>query len=256
MKSTQLVKATCLSALFMLTCSANVHAAKSYNTAGNQKGADQKSALSGKSTISIKNVGTTKWEYFKVGKDATTGGSLSPRAERGLNPPNGDSLEGRNLTDGKKVIILKGQCKIESCARSTIVQIFNYDGRTSDKAKPYFFLEAMSPVKDWRGNISGWNMKVTGFTGWGSNSFTVDNKPFDFEVRTNNKRVKVRITQNGSSKFNKAWDFDTANTSGRAGVTRFRYGCYHHQPKDAGGTIRFRNTKSSTYTPRTPNTGV
>ena len=128
-KTSPLVKAA-LSTLCLVAGASGLLAAT--NTANNQTGADQRSALNGKSTISTGRVDGLVWEFFKVAKDATTGATLSPRAERGLGKNNdGAFLENSNTTNGKKVIILSGKCDINDCARSTIMQIINHDPRST-----------------------------------------------------------------------------------------------------------------------------
>lgn len=216
------------------------------NSAGNHTG-DNKITTGG--SINISKVGTNDFEFFKVIKNAPKDGKLSPRAERGLpSSKGGATLSGTNLTDGKKVIYLKGLCDIEDGAETTIMQIFNFDPTNSDSSKPFMFLNVESKTTE------GWAMRITGVpSGAGfSNKFTLKDKLFSFELRTNNKRARLIIVQDGVTVFNNAWDLSSA---GRSGNTHFRFGAYHHGEAVSAASIRFRNTKSSSKTV-TANTGI
>lgn len=247
------------SALCLIAGTSGIKAAT--NTANNQTGTDQTSALKGKSTIHTTGVSGLVWEFFKVEKNATTGANLSPRAERGLPKRDGGAfLSGTNTTNGKKVISLRGKCDINSCARSTIMQIFNNDPLTKvlDKAgkpdinKPYMFLNAHQKNAD-----GTWQMRIISYTGpAGGDIFNIDNDVFEFELSTNNKSAHLKITQKGVIKYDSTWDFQTKDTTGRAGNTIFRYGCYHHEPTEDRGEVRFRNVISSQVYPATPFTGL
>ncbi len=217
------------------------------NSALNQTGNDQKSALDGKSTITISPIGSYDWEFFRVAADATTGTNLSPRAERGLDPNTGGAnLQGVSLTDGKKVIILKGQCDVNSCNETTIMQIFNYDSSATDTSIPYFMLKAKKRV-----GTSQWQLTD------GVNDLCVINDAFfNFELRTNNKQSRLIISQGGASVYNVLRNL--GGGSGRAGITRFRFGAYHKNPNPnkVAAEVRFRITQSSSITVSTPFTGV
>ncbi|MGL4401917.1 MAG: hypothetical protein ACRCXD_18810 [Luteolibacter sp.] len=240
----QLISPVTRMSLVMLAGVAFAQAAT--NSAMNQTGVNQ---LSGTGTsITIAAVGPYDWEFFKVPADATTGTNLSPRAERGLDPSTGGAnLQGSNLTDGKKVIILKGQCDINSSSQTTIMQIFNYDSGVTDSSYPYFQLKAEKKVS----GTSLWPLTVGGVE-----ICRVNDSVFEFELRTNNKQWRLIIKQGGATIYN---EIRTLNgTSGRAGVTRFRFGAYHRNGVGAkvAADVRFRGTQSSSITVSTPNTGV
>jgi hypothetical protein len=231
-----------LSSLVMLIGVAASQAAT--NSANNETGVDQ---ISDGCSITIREVSGNKWEYFRVpaGISTVSGSNLQPRAERGLDPHTGGAnLQGSNLTDGRKVIILKGQCGIESANETTIIQIYNWDPTNSDKGVPYLQLKAQKQ------SGSRWPLTINGTT-----ICNVEAKIFDFEIRTNNKEYRVTIKQDGRTLYNERRS--TSAYRGRAGITRFRFGSYHRDDirPYVDGQIRFRKTVSSSATV-TANTGV
>lgn len=205
------------------------------NTALNHTGVDQ---LSGAGTsIEIKPVSGNNWEFFYVPSNITTKpGELRPRAERGLDPHKGGAnIQGSNITDGKKVIVLTGQCDINSCNETTIMQILNYDSSNPDPSLPYVMVKGNKRV-----GTNQWELTVSG-----APPVTINDSLFNFELRTNNKQVRLIVFQGGTQVYNQVWNI----TQNRGGITRFRFGAYHKNsefPK-VEGSVRFRGTKSNSF---------
>ncbi len=249
MKISTSLKAICMFAGACLL--ANVSQAQSTNQAGNHTGVDQINTGASKY---FQSVGGNSWEFFQVNRNAPRNGSLDPRSERGLDPSaGGANLSGTNITNRRKVIILNATVKIESCSRTSIAQIFNNDTGSSDKSRPYMLLDAKRKVG------TKWELEVRG-RGLTPYTVQVNNSAFTYEVRTNNRQARVIIRQNGAvlsnKKFNLSPEGYNDGSRVRQGITRFRFGAYHHGYQDDEAKIRFRNTKSSSITVSTAGDGV
>ena len=216
------------------------------NTANNETGTDQ---INTGCSIRIQDVGSpaVKWEYFRVPKDAANvvGGehpSLSPRAERGLT--GSKKISGANITDGKKVITMKGKIKVNNAAQTTIMQIYNWDTGSTDSGVPYARLDVKKKT-----STGKWQMEIREAPSSASGLFELANGDFEIEFKTNNRKVRLKVTQNGATVINRKWDIPSdrlriGRTSGvRAGTTTFRFGAYHHDSGTDKAEIRFRDMK-------------
>lgn len=86
----------------------------------------------------------------------------------------------------------------------------------------------------------------------------VPDRFFRFELRTDNRDFRLRIWQNDNSGVERLIANRTGELSDRAytdavngerrtreGITRFRFGTYHHGFRDGRAEVRFRDVRSS-----------
>jgi len=188
-----------------------------------------------------RSINSSNWEVFEVDKGAPHNArGLSPRAEYGLNPILGSGIMHGDKSSKSTAIAFSMEVFVKQCRRTTIFQVFNHEGTKTDD---YFMISA----KGTRESGRKWNIGVGAAKANNAIEVLVDaDKPFTVSVVTDNRQATVTIRQNGTDLIkNRKFDFASSLYNNREGITRFRYGAYHHGHDDANAEIWIRNASST-----------
>ena len=208
------------------------------NRANNETGPVQLTGRnSGDTRRGFTTIGNNTFEFFIVRQDAESTTAQDPRSERGLEPGSGSGVMFGRSGGASATTYFRMDVEINSCHNTGIYQLLNVDSSQSDSNRPYLLIEADRPRSD-----GGWDIEVIARNG-DRRIVAVRDGVFTLSVRTNNRRGEVEIRQNRSRVARFTMNFEEAEYRNRNGISRVRYGAYHHGPQVTDADIRIRNAR-------------
>jgi len=209
------------------------------NQANNLEGGDDTS--NNGPTISFTGGRGEQWEIFKVPEDSPRRNNTDPRAEKAYSPASGNGIIHGHPNGSSAELRFRADYRIFDANNTTICQLLNSDPSSDDSARPYVEIMANRKVG------SRWEIRVNP-RGSGREPFTgrrkdclIDDTRFSLEMITNNRRCRVIIRQNRQTMLDYSFSFVGEEVDGRRGVSRIRFGAYHHGFRNGDAHIEVRN---------------